>query len=260
MRQTTTVLAAILIATSVSADESDYATVNATGPVQTGASAWSAAEAAAARGDCEAAAPLYRDILDAAPSPPERIAATHGLVLCTADPAEPWAARTLMADLLPVVLAHFGAQSTGLARHHGIWAEAEVRAGALDVAWRRSEAAIAAGRAAGGVDPFEHAAELYRLAAIQIARGEAAAFLAFLDAERARLAMADWASEGDDALFDELLGTVPAASDPAALAAWARTGLEEFDPRPLYLGLLDLPASRERHPALSRARPPSDSP
>jgi hypothetical protein len=166
-----------------------------------------------------------------------RIAATHALVLCIAGPADPWAARALMADLLPVVLAHFGAQSPGLARHHAIWAEAEVRAGALDVAWRRSEAAIAAGRAAGRVDPFEHAAEIYRLAAIQIARGEAAAFLAFLEAERERLARADWMAEGDGALFEELIGEVPPPA--SALADWAREGLAEFDPRPLYLGLLD---------------------
>ncbi|MGF1554466.1 MAG: hypothetical protein ACFBWO_18480 [Paracoccaceae bacterium] len=239
MRAPAFVAAALALTTAALAEPTtDYAAIT---PASAGTDLWREAETAAARGDCEAAAPLYRTVLDAGPSPARRIAATHALVLCTADPDEPWTARALMADLLPVVTAHFGAQSSGLARHHAIWAEAEVRAGALDVAWRRSEAAIAASRAAGNVDPFEHAAELYRLAAIQIARGEAGAFLAFLDTERARLDAADWMAEGDDALFDELMGRVPAAEETEALAAWARAGLEEFDPRPLYLTLLDRP-------------------
>ncbi|MEM6679838.1 MAG: hypothetical protein AAF675_18400 [Pseudomonadota bacterium] len=203
---------------------------------------WRAAEEAAATGDCATAIPHYKAVLKSSPSPERQIAATHALVLCIASKEDPWAAREMMADLLPVVLQTFGPQSTGLARHHGIWAEAEVRAGALNVAWRRSEAAIMAARAAGTVDPFDHAAELYRLAAIQHARGESDAFLAFLQTERQRLARADWASPGDNELFEEVTEGEPAPGDQAAFADWTRRGLEEFDPRPVYLDLVDTPA------------------
>lgn len=200
---------------------------------------WRQAEEASARGDCETASTLYRQVLATEPLTAKRIAATHALALCVADPDEPWAARELMADLLPEVLRHFGPQSAGLARHHAIWAEAEVRSGALNVAWRRSEAAISAARAAGEIDPFDHAAELYRLAAIQLARGEGDAFLAFLSLEFERLQLARWAATGDGELFMEVIGDVPSPGDAAALAAWTRMGLEEFDPRPLYLSLVE---------------------
>ncbi|MEL7348173.1 MAG: hypothetical protein AAFN17_10490 [Pseudomonadota bacterium] len=200
---------------------------------------WRSAEAASARGDCEVASGLYRKFLDAEPAAQKRIAATHALVLCVAGPEEPWAARDMMAELLPEVIRHFGPQSAGLARHHAIWAEAEVRAGALNVAWRRSEAAIAAARAAGDVDPFDHAAELYRLAAIQLARGEGDSFLAFLARELQLLVHARWAAAGDGDLFMEVMGVIPQPGDTQALATWTRLGLEEFDPRQLYLSLVD---------------------
>ncbi|MEO0820710.1 MAG: hypothetical protein AAF074_09840 [Pseudomonadota bacterium] len=199
---------------------------------------WLEAEAAAAKGDCAAAEPLYRAVLDTEPEAARQIAATQSLALCVALGETPWEARELMANLLPVVQAQSGPRSGALARHHGLWAEAEVRAGALNVAWRRSEAAVTALRAAGKLDPFDLASELYRLAAIQLARGEGDAFLAFLAAERQRLASAVWATDGDDALFDELMGTVPAPGDAAALLDWTRAGLQEFDPRPLYLALI----------------------
>ncbi|MEL6479833.1 MAG: hypothetical protein AAFU72_07605 [Pseudomonadota bacterium] len=203
---------------------------------------WNRAEAAYAEGDCSTASPLYRSLLKGEPRPARRIAATHALSLCVATPEDPWEARELMAELLPIVLQHFGPQSSGLARHHAIWAETEVRAAALDVAWRRSEAAIKAARSAGAVDPFDHAAELYRLAAIQLARGKGDLFIAFFETERARLTEADWATDGDGELFDEVTEGVPAPGDEEALADWVRRGLEEFDPRPLYLTLVDLPA------------------
>ncbi|MEM6972270.1 MAG: hypothetical protein AAF577_05640 [Pseudomonadota bacterium] len=212
-------------------------------PVVQTSDPWDAAEAAAASGDCETAAPIYQKILDAQPGAPRRIAATHALVLCVSTPDDPWAAREMMADLMPVVMRHFGPQSTGLARHHAIWAEAEVRAGALNVAWRRAEAAISAARSAGSIDPYDHAAELFRLAAIQVARGEAEAFHTFLKTELDRLGGANWAAPGDDELFLEVIGTVPAAGDVGAMMEWVRTGLEELDPRPVYLGLVgDQPA------------------
>ncbi|MEM8760891.1 MAG: hypothetical protein AAGE83_11330 [Pseudomonadota bacterium] len=203
---------------------------------------WNRAEAAYAEGDCPTAAPLYRSLLKEEPQPARQIAATHALSLCVASPEDPWEARELMSELLPVVLQHFGPQSSGLARHHAIWAETEVRASALDVAWRRSEAAIKAARAAGNIDPFDHAAELYRLAAIQLARGKGDLFIAFFENERAHLMGSDWATEGDGELFDEVTVGVPAPGDAEALSEWVRTGLEEFDPRPLYLSLVDIPA------------------
>ncbi|MEM9315892.1 MAG: hypothetical protein AAGA95_14805 [Pseudomonadota bacterium] len=203
---------------------------------------WSQAEAAYAAGDCSTAVPIYRQMLAGGLSPARQISAGQALSLCVASKEDPWEARELMAELLPVVLQHFGPQSSGLARHHAIWAEAEVRAEALNVAWRRSEAAIGAARAAGNVDPFDHAAELYRLAAIQFARGEADSFITFFETERSRLERAEWASDGDDALFDEVTADLPAPGNPQALAAWARKGLEELDPRPLYLALVDIPA------------------
>jgi hypothetical protein len=197
------------------------------------------AEAAAAQGDCETAAPLYETVLAGDPPVERQIAAAHALAICKATPEEVWRSRELMSELLPVVMQHYGPQSQGLARHHAIWSEVEVRAGALNVAWRRSEAAIAAARAAGKVDPFDHAAELYRLAAIQHARGVGDAFLAFLNGERARLRDIDWAAEGDDELFLEVIGDPPDTGNREAFAAWVRMGLEELDPRPVYLGLLD---------------------
>ncbi|MEM9784016.1 MAG: hypothetical protein AAF899_16275 [Pseudomonadota bacterium] len=212
-------------------------------PALSSSDPWQAAEAAYASGDCEKAAPLYRQILEGQPGTPRLIAATHGLVLCVSSPEDPWEAREMMADLMPVVMQHFGPQSTGLARHHAIWAEAEVRAGALNVAWRRAEAAISAARAAGSIDPFDHAAELFRLAAIQVARGEATAFHTFLKTEFQRLASARWAAPGDDMLFVDVIGTVPQPTDTEAMMAWVRAGLEELDPRPVYLGLVnDRPA------------------
>ncbi|MEO1469951.1 MAG: hypothetical protein AAFV86_12900 [Pseudomonadota bacterium] len=207
-------------------------------PRPAAADPWTEAETAAAAGDCNAAVPLYRTVLEAQPGAAKRIAATHSLVLCIASPEDPWVAREMMADLLPVVVRHFGARSGGLARHHAIWAEAEVRAGALNVAWRRAEAAIGAARSAGEIDPFDHAAELYRLAAIQIARGESGAFRAFLAREMQNLTAAKWAASGDDELFLEVLGNVPPEGDDAAFADWTRAGLVELDPRALYLDLL----------------------
>ncbi|MDT8344971.1 MAG: hypothetical protein RQ752_11150 [Thermohalobaculum sp.] len=198
----------------------------------------SEAAAAAAAGDCPRAEPLYAAVLAEPATGLREIEASHGLALCLAAGAEPWRAREIMAGLLPKVLAQYGPASGGLARHHGLWSEVELRAGALNVAWRRSEAAIGALRAAGKLDPYDHTAEIYRLAAIQSKRGEGDAFLAFLTAERARLAGASWAAPGDDALFAEALGTPPAPGDAAALRGWTRAGLEQLDPRPLYLDLV----------------------
>lgn len=205
------------------------------------ADAFLEAEAASAAGDCGAAVPLYEQALAAAPAPQRQIAATHALSLCLATPGDVWQARELMANLLPVVIQHSGAQSPGLARHHALWSEIEVRAGAVNVAWRRSEAAIAASRAAGRIDPFEHAAELYRLAAVQYARGVSDSFLAFLTGERARLEAANWSADGDPELFDELIGAPPSPGNTTAFAEWTRAGLEELDPRPIYLDLLGIP-------------------
>lgn len=196
------------------------------------------AAAAAAAGDCLQAAPLYEAVLAEPARGLREIEAGQGLALCLADGAEPWRARELMAGLLPEVLAQYGPASAGLARHHAIWAEVELRAGAPNVAWRRSEAAIGALRAAGRVDPFEYAAEIYRLAAIQSKRGEGDAFLAFLDAEMARAQAATWAAEGDGALFAETMGASPPPGAPEELRTWTRSGLEELDPRPLYLELV----------------------
>ncbi|MEM6488559.1 MAG: hypothetical protein AAF677_09895 [Pseudomonadota bacterium] len=203
-----------------------------------GGAMWHEAEQAAAAGDCGSAEPIYRQILSTGTEPADRIDATHGLVLCVATPDDPWAARELMADLLPVVLQHHGPASPGLVRHHSIWAEAEVRAGALDVAWRRAEAAILASHAAGHIDPFDHAAEIYRLAAIQLARGQGDAFIVFLQAEMQRLTRAHWAALDDGPLFMELTAPLPETADPAVLQAWVRAGLQDLDPRPLYLALL----------------------
>ncbi|MEM6421941.1 MAG: hypothetical protein AAF698_05075 [Pseudomonadota bacterium] len=226
-----------LTADGAPADAANPSTVPVT--AASGTDFWRQAEEASARGDCDTAAGLYRKVLASGPPTGRRIAATHGLALCVAGPEEPWAARELMADLLPEVLQHFGPQSAGLARHHAIWAEAEVRSGALNVAWRRSEAATAAARAAGEIDPFDHAAELYRLAAIQVARSEGDAFLTFLMRELQLLEAAQWAAAGDGDLFIDLLGSVPAPGDTAGLSTWARQGLEELDPRPLYLSLVE---------------------
>ncbi|MEM7497740.1 MAG: hypothetical protein AAF371_07080 [Pseudomonadota bacterium] len=230
---------------SLNATLAAFVVAAALGGTAAGSSAeevWARAEAAYAAGHCEIAAPLYREMLGGELQAARRIAATHALSLCVASPEDPWEARELMAELLPVVLQHFGPQSSGLARHHAIWAETEVRADALDVAWRRSEAAIKAARSAGTIDPFDHAAELYRLAAIQLARGQGDLFIAFYETEKGRLMEADWASEGDGDLFEEVTQGVPAPGDPKALGNWVRKGLEEFDPRPLYLSLVDTPA------------------
>ncbi|MCL5775416.1 hypothetical protein M1105_00195 [Limibaculum sp. FT325] len=196
------------------------------------------AAAAAAAGNCAGAAPLYETVLAEPAAGLREIEAGQGLALCLAGGAQPWRAREIMAGLLPKVLAQFGPASSGLARHHGLWAEVELRAGALNVAWRRHEAAIGALRAAGALDPYDHAAEIYRLAAVQSKRGEGDAFLGFLDQETARLTTADWAAEGDADLFAEVIGTPPVAGDAAALEGWARAGLIELDPRPLYLDLV----------------------
>ncbi|MBK0398039.1 hypothetical protein H0I76_02455 [Limibaculum sp. M0105] len=196
------------------------------------------AAAAAAAGECTRAAPLYEAVLAEPAAGLRKIEAGQGLALCLADGAEPWRAREIMAELLPVVLKQFGPASGGLARHHAIWAEVELRAGALNVAWRRSEAAIGALRAAGQLDPFEYSAEIYRLAAIQSKRGEGDAFLAFLDAEVGRAGSAQWAAPGDGELFGEVIGTPPGSGAPEALRLWARGGLEELDPRPIYLDLV----------------------
>lgn len=194
--------------------------------------------AASALGDCDTAIPLFQNAVAAPESPVSEIEATHGLALCIAGGEESWQARELMANLLPKVLAHYGPSSLGLARHHALWAEAEVRAGALNVAWRRSEAAIGAYRTAGRVDPFDHASEFFRLGAIQLARGEGDAFLAFLSGELGKTDQIDWSADGDGELFLDAIGTPPAPGDSAALTEWVRTGLEEFDPRPLYTDLL----------------------
>lgn len=196
------------------------------------------AAAKATEGDCAAAVPLYEAVLAEPAAGLREIEASHGLALCLASKEEPWRAREIMAELLPKVLAQFGPASGGLARHHGLWSEVEVRSDALNVAWRRSEAAITALRSAGGVDPFDLAAEIYRYAAIQARRGEGDAFLAFLAAEMERVKTADWAAPGDGDLFDEVMGTPPAPGDAEALRDWTRKGLEELDPRPLYLDLV----------------------
>ena len=53
-----------------------------------------------------------------------------------------------------------------------------------------------------------------------------------------RVKQADWAAPGDAELFAEAIGEPPAPGDAEGLRDWTRKGLEEFDPRPIYLDLV----------------------
>lgn len=184
---------------------------------------------AAALGNCpEAQAALSTRFSAPLPDAAD-LGTAQTLALCLASGDGIFAARDLLAQVSARVEAAHGLQSYEMFRQRLVWAEAESRAGQLEIAWQRQAAALTAYAVVPSADPIEYAQEVLHLGTIQAARGAGDAFLAWLPQDLERMRSARWVAEDDHDFLSELLEAPPPPGDRAALSAWLSERLSEYN-------------------------------